>query len=144
MGSGLHGVHRGVASAFGVALCSLLLEKRMAVHNVLLGQYHDPSALPVQQALEAWRSFLLQAGEIQQLANAKAMAALGQTLSRYVQMAAYADCFLLLSIIFIVALIPAFMSRNRPQRYQPAPPPEATPPVTVISQVDEKKKAPSA
>ena len=64
MGSGLHGVHRGVASAFGVALCSLLLEKRMAVHGVLLGQYHDLLALPVQQSLTAFQSFLAQAGEI--------------------------------------------------------------------------------
>ena len=144
MGSGLHGVHRGVASAFGVALCSLLLEKRMAVHNVLLGQYHDPSALPVQQALQAWRGFLLQAGEVQYLASAKAMAVLGQTLLRYVRMAAYADCFLLLSIIFIVALIPAFMSRSLTQRHRPATPFEPTPPVTVTSQTDEKNTAPSA
>lgn len=142
MGSGLHGVHRGVAAAFGVALCSLVLEKRMAVHNVLLGQYHDASDLPVQQALEAFRGFLLQAAEVQHLTSAKAMAALGQILSRYVRMAAYADCFLLLSIIFILALIPAFMSRSLTQRTRPAAPTESTPPVaTVASQVDEKNTA---
>jgi DHA2 family multidrug resistance protein len=145
MGSGLHGVHRGVSSAFGVALCSLLLEKRMAVHNVLLGQYHDVSDLPVQQALAAFRHFLLQAAEVPSLANAKAMAALGQILSRYVRMAAYTDCFLLLSIVFILALIPAFMSRNRPPRQRLATPHKPPPPVAqVASQADEKNVARSA
>jgi hypothetical protein len=51
-----------VAAAFGVALCSLLLEKRMAMHGILLGQYHDLLALPVQQSLNTFRQFLLQAG----------------------------------------------------------------------------------
>lgn len=142
MGSGLHGVHRGVAAAFGVALCSLLLERRMAVHSVLLGQYHDPSDLSVQQALQAFHNFLLQAGEIPQLAGAKAMAALGQMMSRHVRMTAYTDCFLLLSIVFILALIPAFMSRSLTQRYRPLAPPEPAPAVTpVLSQVDEKNTA---
>jgi DHA2 family multidrug resistance protein len=130
MGSGLHGVHRGVASAFGVALCSLILEKRMAVHRVLLGQHHDPFALQVQQSLDAFRAFLIQAGEVPQLAGAKATAALGQILARQVRMLAYADCFLLLSIIFILALIPAFMSRNRSQRQRPTPPPGAETPAS--------------
>ncbi len=116
MGSGLHGVHRGIAMSFGVALCSLLLEQRMAVHGVLLGQYHDLLALPVQQSLEALRHYLLQAGEIPELAAAKSVAALGQILARHVRMAAYADCFLMLSAAFIAALIPAYLTRARQQR----------------------------
>ena len=129
MGSGLHGVHRGVAMAFGVALCSLLLEKRQAVHGVLLSQHHDQLALPVQQALAAFQGLLLQAGEVPQIASAKATAALGQLLARYVRMAAYADCFLLLSIVFIAALVPACIVRMRRQRRTPSPalPPSAQP-----------------
>ncbi len=121
MGSGLHGVHRGVAAAFGVALCSVILEKRIAVHGVLLGQHHDRFALPVQQSLDAFRGFLLQAGELPPLAAAKSMAALGQLLTRHVQMAAYADCFLILSMAFILALVPAYLTRARMQSRPPAP-----------------------
>ncbi|MCZ6875529.1 MAG: DHA2 family efflux MFS transporter permease subunit [bacterium] len=134
MGSGLHGVHRGVAAAFGVALCSMILEKRMAVHRVLLGQHHDPFALPVQQSLDAFRAFLIQSGEMPQLAGTKALAALGQILSRYVRMSAYADCFLLLSIIFILALIPAFMCRNRSQRQHLVTPAETDTPAVTAQQ----------
>ncbi len=125
MGSGLHGVHRGIAMSFGVALCSLLLEQRMAVHGVLLGQYHDLLALPVQQSLDALRHYLLQAGEIPALASAKSVAALGQILARQVRMSAYADCFLLLSVVFISALLPAYFTRARLQRRSTASPPSA-------------------
>jgi MFS family permease len=143
MGSGLHGVHRGVAAAFGVALCSLLLEKRIAVHRVLMGQYHDLLALPVQQSLDTFRQFLLQAGEIPELAATKSMAALGQVLSRHVRMVAYADCFLLLSIVFILALIPALLIRATTQASRPAPPP-AEPALAASAPREEVKSAPSA
>ncbi len=131
MGAGLHGVHRGVAAAFGVALCSLVLEKRLAVHGVLLGQHHDRFALPVQQSLDAFQGFLMQAGDPQPLAAAKSMAALGQMLLRQARMAAYADCFLLLSIIFILALIPACLAQGRAQRrrLEPSPAPDTSAPV---------------
>ena len=35
MGTGLHNMHRGIAMAFGVALCSVLLEKRLVFHHLL-------------------------------------------------------------------------------------------------------------
>jgi len=46
MGSGLHNMHRGLAMAFGVALSSVLLEKRLALHHRLtaharLAAYQD-------------------------------------------------------------------------------------------------------
>jgi MFS transporter, DHA2 family, multidrug resistance protein len=46
MGAGLHNMHRGIAMAFGVALCSVVLEKRLALHHLLteharLAAYQD-------------------------------------------------------------------------------------------------------
>jgi DHA2 family multidrug resistance protein len=126
MGSGLHGVHRGVAAAFGVALCSLLLEKRLAVHGVLLGQHHDRFALPVQQSLDAFDRLLMQAGEVPQEVAAKSMAALGQVFANHIRMAAYADCFLLLAVAFILALLPAYLTRDRAQPRRRVGPPAST------------------
>jgi hypothetical protein len=45
MGVGLHNMHRGIAMAFGVALCSVLLEKRLALHPLL----HKPARLAAYQ-----------------------------------------------------------------------------------------------
>ena len=46
MGAGLHNMHRGIAMTFGVALCSLLLDKRLAHYplpltQARLGAYQD-------------------------------------------------------------------------------------------------------
>jgi hypothetical protein len=123
----LHGVHRGVAAAFGVALCSLLLEKRLAVHGVLLGQHHDRFALPVEQSLDAFGRFLVQAGEVPQQVAAKSMAALEQVYTNHIRMSAYADCFLLLAIAFILALLPAYLTRDRAQQPHRAAAPQAVP-----------------
>ncbi|GIX47133.1 MAG: MFS transporter [Candidatus Tectimicrobiota bacterium] len=117
MGSGLHGVHRGVAMAFGVALCSMLLDKRLAVHSLLLAQQHDPLALPVQEALGAFAEVLRDAGYAPPLVPEAAMAALGRLFAAHVRMAAYQDCFLLLSLIFLAALLPAWLAGPpRPRR----------------------------
>jgi EmrB/QacA subfamily drug resistance transporter len=133
MGVGLHGVHRGVAAAFGVALCSLMLEKRLAVHGALLGQQHDLLDMPLRQSLEAFRGILLRAGDVQHLVAAKAMAALGQVLARHVRIAAYTDSFLLLSIVFILALVPAYLAWDRSPRRSLVSSPVPDKPVTVSS-----------
>ncbi len=136
MGSGLHGVHRGVAAAFGVALCSLLLEKRQAVHEVLLGQHHDRFALPVEQSLDAFGSFIAQAGAAPQQVAVQSMAALGQVYASHTRMAAYADCFLLLAIAFILALLPAYLIRDRsrkPRQTAPAAAPPSVQPTHVAT-----------
>jgi hypothetical protein len=49
MGSGLDGVHRGLASAFGIALGSTILEYRTLVHLIGLGEGHEISTLSVRE-----------------------------------------------------------------------------------------------
>lgn len=127
MGSGLHGVHRGVAMAFGVALCSMLLEKRLAIHAVLLSQEHDFASLPVQQTLQAFESFLAGAGEIGQQLPLKAQAALGALWATQARIYAYTDCFLLLSLVFIAALLPVWLIRAHTTQGQQTSAAAATP-----------------
>jgi EmrB/QacA subfamily drug resistance transporter len=129
MGSGLHGVHRGVAMSFGVALCSVILEKRLAVHSLLLSQHHDRFDIPVQETLGAFESLLLKAGEVGYMLQFKSQAALGQLFAEYVGMAAYRDCFLILSVIFIMALLPAWLIRTHSSSGSQAAPTTETPSV---------------
>lgn len=143
MGSGLHGVHRGVAMAFGVALCSMLLEKRLAVHSIWLTQYHDRSDLAIQQALAAFQHLLANAGEVGQMLQFKSQAALSSLLAEYVGMAAYRDCFLLLSLVFITALLPAWLVRSRTAP-RPRPAAVATPPATPAPATNEPSSAPTS
>jgi MFS family permease len=82
MGAGLHNMHRGIAMAFGVALCSVLLEKRLLVQQMTPDH----------------------------------------------RLAAYQDCFLVIGISFLLALLPAWLSRPRAlRRLAPLPAPQAAP-----------------
>jgi hypothetical protein len=64
-------------------------------------------------------------------------------LSRHARVAAYADCFLLLSLVLILALIPALLIRATSQASRPAPPPAEPAPIASASH-EEIKSAPSA
>jgi hypothetical protein len=63
MGSGLDGVHRGLASAFGIALGSTILEYRTLVHLIGLGEGHEISTLSVRETAATVAQLLEQAGE---------------------------------------------------------------------------------
>jgi EmrB/QacA subfamily drug resistance transporter len=127
MGSGLHNLHRGIGMSFGVALCSLILEKRLAVHTVLLGQQHDWFALPIQQTLAGFQSLLQSAGSVGQTLRLQTTAALKQVMQLHVHMAAYTDCFIILALIFVITLGPVWLIRARTA---PPEPKETTVPVS--------------
>jgi MFS family permease len=113
VGAGLHNMHRGIAMAFGVALCSVLLEKRFALYQLMYANAHDDFALPVQETFTALQALLLQAGEARHGAPTQAIAALANLLTEQARLAAYQDCFLLIGIGFLLALLPAWWSRTR-------------------------------
>jgi len=111
MGSGLHNLHRGIGMSFGVAFCSMLLEKRLAVHSVLLGQQHDHFALSVEQTLDGFRDLLLQGGVVGQAMQTQALSALQHLMDNHVRVAAYTDCFAILALFFLGSIIPAWFIR---------------------------------
>jgi nitrate/nitrite transporter NarK len=121
MGSGLHNLHRGIGMSFGVAFCSMLLEKRLAVHSVLLGQQHDRFALSVEQTLDGFRNFILQSGAVGETMQTQALAALQHLMDDHVRVAAYTDCFAILALFFLGSLIPVWFIRDQvtPQRRVP-------------------------
>jgi hypothetical protein len=111
MGSGLHNLHRGIGMSFGVAFCSMLLEKRLAVHSVLLGQQHDHFALSVEQTLDGFRDLLLRGGVVGQAMQTQALSALQHLMDDHVRVAAYTDCFAILALFFLGSIIPAWFIR---------------------------------
>jgi DHA2 family multidrug resistance protein len=130
MGAGLHNLHRGMAMAFGVALCSLLLEQRLAFHTLQYSDAHEQFALPVQESLEAARHLLLEAGETVHTAPTTALAVVANVLGEQTRIAAYQDCFLAVGGVFLLALLPAWLSQSHSprQRSTPVPvPPAPTP-----------------
>lgn len=111
MGSGLDGIHRGFASAFGIAFGSLILERSLSFHQVNLGQQHDASAQPVRDATGAVTDILVRSGVADVEARGHALGVLWGHLRELAQVAAYRDTFLVLCGVTLLALIPALLSR---------------------------------
>jgi DHA2 family multidrug resistance protein len=135
MGSGLHNMHRGVAMAFGVALCSVFLEQRLMLHQMLYAHAHDRFDLPVEQTLEAFQGLLLQAGETQATTPLQTLAALANLLTEHARLAAYQDCFLIIGLGFLISLVPAWLARTRTPRQSERLPSPQTEPVPVAESV---------
>ena len=114
-------MHRGIAMAFGVALCSVLLEKRFALHQLLYANTHDSFALPVQETFTALQGLLLQAGEARHGTPGQALTALASLWTGPARLAAYQDCFLVIGIGFLLSLFPAWWSRTRMPRRRTRP-----------------------
>jgi len=131
-----------MAMAFGVALCSLLLEKRLAFHTVLYSDTHEQFSLPVQQSLEAAQRLLLAAGETSHTAPTTALAMVANVLGEQARIAAYQDCFLAVGGVFLLALLPAWLSRSHPRRERSTPGPMTpTPEQPALAPVEDRVTA---
>jgi MFS family permease len=113
MSSGLDGIHRGFASAFGIALGSTVLERSLSLHQLNLAQQHDLSALSVQDATGAITDILIGAGVPEVEASGRALTVLLEHLREQAQIAAYQDTFLVLFGVTLLAVIPALLSRTQ-------------------------------
>jgi hypothetical protein len=111
MGSGLDGIHRGFGSAFGIALGSMLVERRTTAHLLALSEQHELQSLSVQEATRAVGEVLTAAG--MGPGHTEALAVLGEHLLEEARMAAYQDTFLLLGLLTLLALPPALLVRHR-------------------------------
>jgi predicted MFS family arabinose efflux permease len=113
MGSGLDGIHRGFASAFGIAVGSMVLELRTMAHVMGLGEQHEISALSVQEVVREVAQLLAGAGEVGGMVSEKGLAILRAQLLQQAQLSAYQDTFLLLCASTLLALLPAMLSRDK-------------------------------
>jgi MFS transporter, DHA2 family, multidrug resistance protein len=111
MGSGLDGIHRGFGSAFGIAMGSMLVERRTAAHTIALGEQHEVQSLAVQDATNAVSVALAEAG--MEGGRAEALAVLEAKLREDARIAAYQDTFVMLGMLTLLALPAALLVRYR-------------------------------
>jgi hypothetical protein len=112
MGSGLDGIHRGFASAFGIALGSMVLERRTAAHLIRLGEEHERFTISVQEAAQTATEVLTQAGMHTAGPDTSTMAVLWDQLRQQAQITAYQETFLVLCGVTLLALVPAVLARR--------------------------------
>jgi EmrB/QacA subfamily drug resistance transporter len=111
MGSGLDGIHRGLGSAFGIAMGSMLVERRTAAHMIALGEQHEVQSPAVQDATNAVSVALAEAG--MERGRAEALAVLETKLREDARITAYQDTFIMLGMLTLLALPAALLVRYR-------------------------------
>jgi hypothetical protein len=116
MGSGLDGIHRGIGSAFGIAVGSMIVERHTASHLIALGEQHELQSLSVQEASNAVAEELAASGMAH--GREEILAVLGDQLRQIAQMTAYQDTFMVLGGLTLLALPPAFLAHRRTARQE--------------------------
>jgi hypothetical protein len=111
MGSGLDGIHRGFGSAFGIAMGSMLVERRTAAHMMAFGEQHELQSLVVQDTTNTISAALTEAG-MEHGATA-ALAVVEVQLREVARIAAYQDTFVMLGMLTLLALPPVLLVRYR-------------------------------
>ena len=111
MGSGLDGIHRGLGSAFGIAMGSMLVERRTAAHLIALGEQHELQSLAVEDATNAVSAVLAEAG--MERGRVETLTILGDQLREEARIAAYQDTFVMLGMLTLLALPPVLLVRYR-------------------------------
>jgi DHA2 family multidrug resistance protein len=98
----------------GLALTTTVLQQRMTVHASLLDQHHAVSTMPWGEMFVDVQDVVRQAGEVGTLVDTKALALMYQHLLQQATVAAYQDCFVLLTAMTLAVMPLVFFLRRRP------------------------------
>ncbi|KEF42033.1 MAG: multidrug MFS transporter [Cyanobium sp. CACIAM 14] len=113
-GSGFYNLSRQLGGSFGIALLTLVVDRRTALHRAQLVTHLVPSDPLLQQRLLALQTWVEQraggSGEVQ----AQALQLLSQQVDRQAALLAYGDVFRVVGLLFL-AVIPLVLLLGRPR-----------------------------
>lgn len=113
MGSGLLNLMQtGLGNTLGLAMVTTVLQRRLTYHHSLLGQEQVSSSLNWEEILIPVRELVQQAGSIGQLGEAQVRALFLRHLGQQATVAAYQDCFMLVTILSLVSMPIVLLMRN--------------------------------
>ena len=116
-GAGMINFSRQLGGAFGVTLLSVTLDQRTVFHSNTITATQTAGNSTTAEALRAIREILARSGLTDDQQAAGAIHYLGKVIHAQAYTAGFRDSFLVVAIVFIVALIPAWiMGRNTPNR----------------------------
>lgn len=103
-GAALNNMMRQLGGSFGISIVNTYVSRRMASHRMDLITHLTPDNPLTTQRLAAYTHRFEQAGATGTLARQKAIAFLDQVVSKQSAALSYLDAYLLIGIIFILAL----------------------------------------
>jgi DHA2 family multidrug resistance protein len=117
MGSGLINImQQGIGGTTGIAVMTTFLEHRISYHADMLDQQQVLSSLPWSEIVTPVREFLAEAGEVGSALGTKSLGLLQHQLVLESTIAAYQDCFLLMTALCILVMPLVLLIRRVPNR----------------------------
>jgi EmrB/QacA subfamily drug resistance transporter len=108
-GAGMINFFRQLGGAFGVCLLSLSLDRRAAWYSNELASRETPANSATAELLRRLEGVLAQAGAPPDVQSAGALHFLGEVVYAQASTLAFRDCFLVVTVIFVLSLVPAWM-----------------------------------
>ena len=105
MGAGLINImQQGIGGTIGLATMTAVLERQTAYHASMLAQQQVASALEWNEVLAPVRALVQHAGDVGALLDLKAFGLLQRHLMLEATVAAYQDCFVLVTVLCVVVM----------------------------------------
>jgi MFS transporter, DHA2 family, multidrug resistance protein len=115
MGAGLINImQQGIGGTVGLAMTTTMLERYTAYHASMLAQQHVSSPIEWGEILAPVRTLIQQAGDVGELLDLKALALLQQHLMQEATIAAYQDCFMMMTVLCVVVMPLVLFLRRQP------------------------------
>ncbi len=113
-GSGFYNLSRQLGGTFGIALLTLVVERRTALHRAHLVDHLTTANPLLQQRLIALQAWLLERADGSGEGPAQALQLLSQQVDRQAALLAYGDVFRVVAVLFL-AVIPLVLLLGRPR-----------------------------
>ena len=108
-GAGMINFFRQLGGAFGVSLLSVSLDRQTFFYSDRLTSMQTAGNSATRELLHSVERLLAQAGASSDLQSAGALDFLGRVVYAQAHTLAFRDCFLIVTLIFMLALIPAWL-----------------------------------
>jgi EmrB/QacA subfamily drug resistance transporter len=108
-GAGMINFARQIGGAFGVNLLSVVLDRRTFFHSDILTATQTGGNSATLELLRSVEALLARAGVPEDLQGPGALHFLGKVVHAQAYTLGFRDCFLLVGIVYVLAMIPAWM-----------------------------------
>ena len=112
--SGINNFTRQLGGAFGVNLASIMLSQRSNFFSEAMAATQTAANTATLELLDRFSGLFDMAGLSELTSQEVAMFYLGRMIYSQAYMLAFRDCFTILTVVFLVAVIPALFIRKPP------------------------------
>ncbi len=115
MGAGLINImQQGIGGTVGLAMMTTMLERHTAYHTSMLAQQQVSSPIEWGEILAPVRAMLQHAGDVGEMLDLKALTLLQRHLMQEATIAAYQDCFMVVTALCVVVMPLVLFLRRQP------------------------------